>query len=107
MVWLAPGKRQVVAVESAQPDGIEFLVVFLDEPFPSFVILPNPFLEAVFDFLLLFPRRLGGVRVDDLFVRFAVANLVVNGRRPQIQRIFNQFQSRWPDWFPNRSCWRR
>ena len=38
-------QRQVSAVENSQPDGIEFLVVFMDEPFAPLVVLPNPFPE--------------------------------------------------------------
>ena len=84
---------QVFPVECPQPDGIEFLVVFFDEPFAPLVVLPDPFPKSVFDFLLLFPRALGGVGIDHLFFLFAVLHLVVNGRRPQIQRVFNQLQS--------------
>ena len=65
-------QRQVCAIENSQPDGVEFLVVFLDKPFAPLVVLPDPFPESVFDFLLLFARRLRRVRIYNLLVFVAV-----------------------------------
>ena len=77
-----PRQSQMLPVEYPQPDGIELLVVFFDEAFAPFVILPDPFAESVFDFLLFFPRALGGIGIDHRFFLFAVLNFVVNGRCP-------------------------
>jgi hypothetical protein len=51
---------------NAKSDGIEFLIVFFDEPFAPLIVLPNPFTKAVFDFLLFFAGSFGCRRIDNL-----------------------------------------
>jgi hypothetical protein len=50
----------VIAVEGAEPGVVELIVVFADEPFAALVVLPEPVLEALFEFLLLVAGGFGG-----------------------------------------------
>ena len=59
-----------------------------DQPFAPRIVAPDPFGEAVFDLLLLFPRRLRGSGVYD-GIPFGIA--VVDRGRAEIQRVLDQF----------------
>jgi hypothetical protein len=76
----------VVAVEGAEADVVELVVVFAGEPLAALIALPDPLLEAVFDFLLFVPRRFGGRSIDDVAVGLRV--MVVNRGGAQIQCLF-------------------
>ena len=82
-------QRQVIAVERANARVIERVVVKAAKPFPPSIIRPNPFLEPFLDALLLFPRGLGGLRVDDGFF----VHRVIDGGRFEIERVLDQFEA--------------
>src|SRR6266481_5964030 len=46
-------QSQMVAVETAQANIIEFIVVFAHESFAALVVVPEPGLESFLNFLLL------------------------------------------------------
>ena len=54
------GKHEVVAIKGAEPEVVELVVVNPAKPFPALVILPDPRLEAFFEFVLLLARGLSG-----------------------------------------------
>ena len=70
-----PRQRQVFAVKRADTRMIERVIVKAHEPFPPFIIRPDPFLEPFLDTLLFFPRGFGGLRVDDGLL----VHIIING----------------------------
>ena len=44
-------QRQMAAIEDAQADGIELVIILSAKPLASFIVFPNPRFEALFDFL--------------------------------------------------------
>ena len=55
----------MAAVEDAQPDAVELVVVFAAEALAALVVFPDPRFEALFDLLQLVARRFGFLHVDD------------------------------------------
>src|ERR1043166_7142732 len=92
--WTCAGQSQVIAIECAQPNVVEFVVVFSSEALPPFVIIPNPIFEAVPYLLLLVASRFGGGHVYD--IAFGVEIVIIHRWRSKIQRILKEFNSRAP-----------
>ena len=59
------------AVEGAEPDIVELVIVFADQPFAAGVLLPEPILEAVLDFLLLVAGRFCRRAIDHVAITWA------------------------------------
>ena len=96
------GQRQVFTVECADARMIERVIVKTDEPFPPFVIRPDPFFEPFLDALLFFTRGLGGLRIDHGFL----VHIIIDGRCFEIERFLDEFEGGDNGSCPNRSCWR-
>ena len=96
LVWMqgdgGTGARQteVIAVEGAQADVVELVVVFAGEAFPALVVLPDPLLEAVLDFLLLVACGLGGRGIDD--IAFGGGVVIIDRGSAEIQGVVQQFE---------------
>lgn len=82
------GKLEVIAIERAEPDGVEAVVVETAQAFAAGIILPEPRLEAVLHFLLPIPGSLGGRTIHHPLLGGGI--LVVHGRRAQVQGIFKE-----------------
>jgi len=67
----------MIPVEGTQANVVELVVVFAGEAFPALVVLPDPLLEALLDFLLLVAGGLGGRGVNDIAV--AVRVVIIDG----------------------------
>ena len=76
-------------VERAESGVVERVVVKPRQPLAARNILPDPFLESLFDPLLLLARGFRGLGIDN---GFFVGVEVVHRGCPEIQRVFNQFE---------------
>ena len=85
------GARQpeMVAVEGAEADVVELVVVCAREALAALIVLPDPLLEPFLDFLLLVARRFGRGTVDHIAVGVRV--MIINGGGAQVEGVFEQF----------------
>ena len=82
------------AAECPQANAVKFLVVFVKQSFPPFILLPNPFLKTLFDFLLLVAGRFCRGRIENVPVLSCV--VVVNRGSAEIKRVLQQIEGAAP-----------
>ena len=87
------GKRQMRAVEAAQAQVVEAVVVVARQPCARRAVLPDPLPEAVFQLLLLLARGDGFLLVDD---PRPVLQLVIGRRRAAVERLLDQVRRAKP-----------
>ena len=75
------------AVEGAQAQIVEAVVVIAGEPWCALGVLPDPFAEAVLELLLFLARGDGLLLVDDAG---AVLALVIGGRRAPVEGVLDE-----------------
>ena len=82
-----PGKRQMRAVEAAQAQIVEAVVVLAGQPRGALAVFPDPFPEAILQLLLFFAGGDGFLLVDDAR---SVLVLVIGGRRAAVEGLLDQ-----------------
>jgi hypothetical protein len=82
-----PGSCKMRAVEAAQAQIVEAVVIFARQPRRPRAVFPYPLPESIFQLLLLFARRDGLLLIDD---PRSVLPLVVSGRHAAIERLVDQ-----------------
>ena len=87
MLAVHAGQGQMRAVEAAQAQIVEAVVVFAGQPRCARAVLPDPLPEAVLQLLLFFARGDGLLLIDD---PRSVLVLVIGGRHAAIERLLDQ-----------------
>jgi len=80
-------QRQVRAVECAQAQIVEAVVIVAGQARRARAVLPHPFAEAVFQLLLLFPRGDGLLLVDRAR---SIGLFVIGGRGATVQGMLDE-----------------
>src|ERR1700722_7102354 len=75
------------AVEGAQAQIVEAVVVFARQPRRPLAVRPDPFAETILQLLLLFTRRDGFLLIDD--PRF-ILPLVISGRHAAVEGLVDE-----------------
>ena len=84
----------MVAIESAQTDVVEIVIILPKESLPTFIVVPNPCLEALLDLLLFIAGGFCCRHIDDITVSAVV--MVIDRGSAEIQGVIQQFQCAAP-----------
>ena len=91
------GKSNMAAVIFPGTDGIELLIVPLNQRFPALRVFPDPFLKSVFQCLLfLLGQGCFFLVQHPAFLAICVLYSIVDPDIPQIQRVFQNPQGVCP-----------